>query len=521
MFKRIACCAAAAMLLATSAAWAEDPYANVWTEILASDPVGVVAMDYAGDLAVDNSGCSYITGQTKGSISGGTGSWFTVKYDTDGTLLWAQQIDLGAEGGGYGIDVYGDDVYVIGDNVGCAYVTKLDAATGAIDNSFGTSGVLTLDSSSSSGGYAGDRGNSIAIAGSNSIYAAGNTSGLLFSSDPGVWGDAYLAKLDSSGNVTWGVQYGADGDTGPATATSVSISSDGGAFVCGMVGGNLNGQTGLGGSDGYAMKVSSSGSTVWTTLVGDSDVQYITSCATDYAGDLFVGGPEVSDDDGFVGKLDGSTGTVLWTQQISSGVTGDEVNSVAVDCWGDVYVVGTTEGSLFGTIGLSTEVFFAKYDGDTGDLVWGLQFGEGQGTTGVGVDADLVGDVYLCGTVNTTKVPLPLDFFDVLVAKYSGDNGKYLPGDANCDGTVDISDLTVLSQNWEDYSEVKTWAQGNFNGDDYVDISDLTILGQYWGLSTSSFEEALASIGTVPEPATFAMLIAGLVGLVAYAWRKR
>ena len=96
-----------------------------------------------------------------------------------------------------------------------------------------------------------------------------------------------------------------------------------------------------------------------------------------------------------------------------------------------------------------------------------------------------------------------------------------LYGDANHDGIVDISDLTVLSLNWEDASEAKTWEQGDFNGNGYVDISDLTILSGHWTPGSSSYSEALASIGTVPEPATFAMLIAGLVGLVAYAWRKR
>ena len=96
-----------------------------------------------------------------------------------------------------------------------------------------------------------------------------------------------------------------------------------------------------------------------------------------------------------------------------------------------------------------------------------------------------------------------------------------IPGDANKDGVVDISDLTVLSLNWEDASEDKTWEQGDFDGDGYVDISDLTTLSGHWTPGGSSYSEALASIGTVPEPTTFAMLIAGLVGLVAYAWRKR
>ena len=526
MFKRIACCAAAAMLLATTAAWAEDPYDNVWTEILGSDPVGIFARDYAYDVAADGSGCTYITGKTEGSINGGAGGWFTVKYDTDGTLLWAQQINLDSNSAyGIGVDVYGDDVYVAG-KYRDAFVTKLDAATGAIDTSFGTSGVVTLDSGLDIyGNNCEDTASGIAIAGSNSIYLSGSTSGDLFGShDPGYYsGDAFLAKLDSSGNVTWGLQYASTGAYGGVAANSVSVSADGGAFLCGWAYEGINGETSLGGNDGFVIKVSSSGSAVWTKLIGDSGDQKILTSAVDYAGDLFVSGEQGTTDE-FVSKLDGSTGAVLWSQQIITG-GGSSVDSIATDVWGDLYVVGSTNVSLFGTISLSTEVFFAKYDGDTGDLVWGLQFGDdGEGVTrvsGTGVDTDLVGNVYLCGNVQGTFVFPPVDGQDILVAMYSGGNGEYLPGDANGDGTVDISDLTVLSQNWEDYSEVKTWAQGNFNGDDYVDISDLTLLSHYWGLSTSSFEEALASIGTVPEPTTFAMLIAGLVGLVAYAWRKR
>ena len=514
MFKRIACCAAAVMLLATSAAWAEDPYDNIWIEQFGSD-----GRDYAYDLAADGGGCTYITGKTYGSISGGTGQWFTAKLDTDGTLLWAQQIDLASNSAyGIGVDVYGDDVYVAG-TYKDAFVTKLDAATGAIDTSFGTSGVVTLDSGLDVfGNNCEDTASGIAIAGSNSIYLCGSTSGDLFGShEPGYYsGDGYLAKLDSSGNVTWGMQYASNGAYGGVWANSVSVSADGGAFLCGGAYLGINDQTSAG-VDGFAMKVSSSGSTVWTTLVGNEG---LLASAADYAGDLFVGGKQGADS--FVSKLDGSTGAVLWTTQISSGGETDLVDSVAVDAWGDVYVVGDTWGELFGTVAeYSLDAFLAKYDGDTGDLLWGIQLHTSSTEHGTGVDVNLVGDVYVAGYTRGVLGDANLGSYDAFVAKYAGDNGELLPGDANGDGSVDISDLTVLSQNWEDYSEVKTWAQGDFNGSGYVDISDLTLLSQYWGLSTSSFEEALASIGTVPEPTTFAMLIAGLVGLVAYAWRKR
>jgi len=86
-------------------------------------------------------------------------------------------------------------------------------------------------------------------------------------------------------------------------------------------------------------------------------------------------------------------------------------------------------------------------------------------------------------------------------------------GDATLNGTVDISDLAALGQNWN--LSGKNWDQGDFNYDGKVDISDLALLGQHWNQSIPGFSQV------VPEPGTLAMLAAGLIGLVAYAWRKR
>jgi len=52
------------------------------------------------------------------------------------------------------------------------------------------------------------------------------------------------------------------------------------------------------------------------------------------------------------------------------------------------------------------------------------------------------------------------------------------PGDATLDGTVDLSDYTVLSLNW--LGSGKTWTQADFNGDGKVDGFDNTILGDNW-----------------------------------------
>ncbi|MCC6683328.1 MAG: hypothetical protein IT445_20725 [Phycisphaeraceae bacterium] len=87
------------------------------------------------------------------------------------------------------------------------------------------------------------------------------------------------------------------------------------------------------------------------------------------------------------------------------------------------------------------------------------------------------------------------------------------PGDANGDGLVNLSDLQILGDNWQSTSA--TWATADFTWDSIVNLGDLQILGDNWGWGTTpdvSFDQALALVDFVPEPASFALI--GLVGLL-------
>ncbi|HVT89052.1 MAG TPA: Ig-like domain-containing protein [Tepidisphaeraceae bacterium] len=53
-----------------------------------------------------------------------------------------------------------------------------------------------------------------------------------------------------------------------------------------------------------------------------------------------------------------------------------------------------------------------------------------------------------------------------------------LGGDANHDGTVDLTDMIAFSPNW--LTGGKTFSQGDFNYDGTVDARDLTILANHW-----------------------------------------
>ena len=87
-----------------------------------------------------------------------------------------------------------------------------------------------------------------------------------------------------------------------------------------------------------------------------------------------------------------------------------------------------------------------------------------------------------------------------------------LPGDANRDGRVDGSDVTILAGNWQtgvDGELNATWTMGDFNGDGCIDGSDVTILAGNWQIDS-------ATTTAVPEPNAAALLLTALLATVYY-----
>lgn len=85
---------------------------------------------------------------------------------------------------------------------------------------------------------------------------------------------------------------------------------------------------------------------------------------------------------------------------------------------------------------------------------------------------------------------------------------SFLPGDANGDGSVDVSDLGILATNYGGTSGF-WWSEGDFTRDSDVDVSDLGILATNYGTSASS---------VVPEPSMFFLIV---LGGLALAWKRR
>ena len=89
-----------------------------------------------------------------------------------------------------------------------------------------------------------------------------------------------------------------------------------------------------------------------------------------------------------------------------------------------------------------------------------------------------------------------------------------IAGDANKDGKVDGSDVTILAGNWQkgvNDGLTASWEEGDFNSDGKVDGSDVTILAGNWQYGV----EAAAS--AVPEPSTIVLLLAAVASLMVNA----
>ncbi|MFI5240445.1 MAG: glycosyl hydrolase [Candidatus Saccharimonadia bacterium] len=71
-----------------------------------------------------------------------------------------------------------------------------------------------------------------------------------------------------------------------------------------------------------------------------------------------------------------------------------------------------------------------------------------------------------------------------------------LSGDANCDGVVNILDLSILASNYGNSG--MNWAQGDFNSDGLVNITDLSILASNWGKTAVAANPAATTAGFYP-----------------------
>lgn len=343
-------------------------------------------------IAVDRSGNVYTTGNFLGTAdfdpgvgtytfaaTAGTNDIFISKLDASGNFVWAKQTvgPSGAE----------DSRSIALDNFGNIYITGV--IQGACDFDPSPTATYTL---SAVGGYdmfigkytnngdfiwakqLGGIGNfeyglSVAVDANSNVYSTGYFQGTSdFDPGAGVYNltafgtnsDAYISKLDASGNFVWAKQL--EG-TGSEDSRSIAVDGSGNVYTTGKFDGILDFDPSpatytlntFGSNDIFVSKLDASGNFVWGKQLGGSNSDFAYSIAVDACGNVYTTGffnatadfdpgpatytlTSAGSYDIFISKLNPLGDFVSVKQMGSTGVEGG--NAVVVDVNGSVYSTG-------------------------------------------------------------------------------------------------------------------------------------------------------------------------------------
>lgn len=356
--------------------------------VWAKDLSGTGTSDNSGSsIAVDKNGNVYTTGKFWGTVdfdpgagsypisSGGNHDAFVSKLDASGNFVWAFRIGGTSAEYGYGICT---------DTAGNVYVTGVFSNTVDFDPS-ASSYTLT-----SAGGW-------------DAYVAKYNPAGTLLwakrlggtASDIG-----YAIAVDTIGNVYTAGWYGGTADFDPGAGTASLVST--------------------GGDNAFISKLDASGNYKWAKQMGGTDSDRAYCIVVDGQGNVYTGGwfsltadfdPSAGAfnmtssgmTDIYVSKLD-SLGTFKWASSFH-GLETDWCFGIAIDSIGNVYTTGSfTDSADFDPgVGVhklisngSMDAFVSKLD-SLGQFVWAAKLGGADGEVGRAIKVDQQGNVHSTG----------------------------------------------------------------------------------------------------------------------------
>lgn len=196
--------------------------------------------------------------------------------------------------------------------------------------------------------------------------------------------DLFVAKFDGvTGAHLWSKTFGGVSDQAGCAAT---VDEAGHIVIAGTFTDSidLGGDPllSVGGSDIFVVKLSETGDHVWSKALGATWNDSAYAVTTDALGNIVVGGtqqPAADDNDVFVALLD-STGTEVWSKVLGDSLS-QQARSIDVDQSGNIVVGGTFHGALdFGNGNQiknfgGADLFLAKLT-LSGDCLWVRRFGD-------------------------------------------------------------------------------------------------------------------------------------------------
>lgn len=365
---------------------------------------GVASLAARG-LSVDSLGQPLVV------VSSAQGDDAMLRYDLTAvpTLLYGTGSSI-ANAYLFGVAPIADDkVAVVGstDGCGCSSIVHTQLLTGS---SLGlTPHYYNLPSSAES-----EHGFAVAVDAAKNVYVAGSTRGSMSGQGdnprtnptPGTKYDAFLYQWTAAGQVGWVRQWGTDDED---TATEVTIDAGGRIWVAGTTAGGLglNGQTPLGKLDAWVVAFDATGALLTTRQFGSVEDDNVASLAALPAGGVVVAGygagalagPTATTTD-TLGGVDGwlrfydATFTATKTLPLGTAAE-DALGGVAAGADGEVWVCGTTAGTLGAAPFGGKDAFVRGYVGDA--PLFTRQIGTNTDDSGTGCAVDAAGNVFLLG----------------------------------------------------------------------------------------------------------------------------
>ena len=229
--------------------------------------------------------------------------------------------------------------------------------------------------------------NYLATDNSGNLFLCGTTASTLFPStnsgtyfQPNLGGtnqDAYIAKFDALGNLTWATRYGGSG-----TDASQSIATDqnGNVFLVGTTtstnfpvqnAGTYFDPTYANFQSGFIVKFDNTGNRLWASYLKGAATLIAT---TDLNGRIYITGSSI-------------TSTVNTIPLLNPG--------------GTSYYQGSISSSLIAV----SDAFILKFD-NMGNQLWGTYYGGNSVDRGTSLSSDKLGNIFITGVTSSTNFPV-------------------------------------------------------------------------------------------------------------------
>ncbi len=341
---------------------AEKPYPISWC-----NQIGTNSFDIVFDVTVNGFGNVFVVGSTGGQLNGGRDSRgidaFVAKYDSLGKKMWIKQLHT---------------------KKGRTVATGI-----AID-------ILA------------------------NTYITGYTEGNLVSTNAGDR-DIFLVKFDTLGKKLWSRQFGTIAED---SAKSIAIDSKLNILITGITKGDL-GAKNSGSTDIFISKYSPSGKQLWLSQLGSSAYDDASDIAIDKTDNVYVTGTTSGvigrssrgHDDAYLVKLN-SAGKQLQALQFGTAKK-DTSNALVIDNSGIVYFVGTSHGDVARKNAGSGDIYIIKHDMTGKEKGWLQQLGTENFEEATGVSLDSDGNLFVVGTTAGSLGNYNAGKYDFLIAKYT------------------------------------------------------------------------------------------------------